>query len=97
MAEELPKTIRMRPIERSAHLFSVVLDEDGNPVATIGCDCSAVTELVLAGAVGARVGTQEVAFTCDGCMSSHWLKLQINPPPADQLGLTEGDDRGPVL
>lgn len=93
MADDLSKTIRLSRIQRSAHLLSVTLDEDGNPVATIGCDCSAVTELVLAGAAGARVGTQEVAFTCDNCLTSHWVTFHV-VPPADQLGLTEGDQHG---
>lgn len=55
-----------------ARLESVA--EDGSPVLECMCDCGVVTHVKL---VGPAVGSVEVAYTCDGCESSHWLTVSI--------------------
>lgn len=64
---------------RGLELVGVGADEHGSPVLTMVCDCATVTELVVPGAQSA--GTSEFAYTCDGCESSHWLKVQTGETP----------------
>ena len=44
----------------------------------IGCDCGTSTQLVIEWDHTHPVPAQEIAFTCDGCQSTHWLT--IGPP-----------------
>lgn len=53
--------------------------EDGEPVLTLLCDCATITAVTVAGA--ASVGSAEFAYTCDGCESSHWVKVQTGETP----------------
>jgi hypothetical protein len=65
-------------MRRGADLLGATLDDDGRPVVTCGCDCGQVTDLVMEGADTARsVFEFEVAYTCDGCMTSHWLTFKL--------------------
>jgi hypothetical protein len=43
------------------------------------CDCATITVLEVEADPGAK--TQEIAVTCDGCLTAHWFTV-IPPPPA---------------
>lgn len=77
LSDQPQPIIQMR---RGAYVIGAVVDEDGCPVVTVCCDCAAVTDLVLADANTTPNGTYEVAFTCDGCVSSHWVTFKIRHP-----------------
>lgn len=75
--DEFPKTIEMVYVRRCVDLLSLVFNDEGQPVATYGCDCGSITEMVFEDVTKARSGTHELAFTCDGCLSSHWVTFTI--------------------
>ena len=55
---------------------------DGDhPVLEMICDCGVVTEAVFEIDPG-FVGAWEVAVTCDGCVSVHWVTMLIEPAAA---------------
>jgi hypothetical protein len=64
---------------RSLELVEISADKDGRPVLSCLCDCGTVTAVIFAVAESAAA---EVAYTCDGCQSSHWMTV------------TAGDSRG---
>ena len=74
----------MGEMRRGADLLDMVFDADGQPVASIGCDCGTVTDITLEGVDQIQRqdgwGTREFAYTCDGCQTSHWLTLAIGKP-----------------
>lgn len=49
---------------------------EGEILVTFGCDCGQVTELLLIrfNHVGNII---ETAFTCDKCLSVHWVTFEI--------------------
>lgn len=49
---------------------------EGEILVTFGCDCGQVTELMLIrlNHVGNVI---ETAFTCDQCLSAHWITFEI--------------------
>lgn len=55
-------------------------DENGDPVFRCLCDCATVTDVTLARAdVMLQHGAvQEIAYTCDGCESAHWMTIAIS-------------------
>lgn len=70
---------RPRPIiqmRRAAYVLGAVVDEEGRPVVSVCCDCATTTDVVLAGTL--PNGTYEIAFTCDGCRTSHWMTFTID-------------------
>lgn len=70
---------------RSLEYVEVKVDEDRNIVLRCLCDCGSVTEVTLASfTVIPDRSAQEMAFTCDGCQSSHWFTI----------GVSGGDSRG---
>lgn len=72
----MPEMIPMYPVRRGAVLIDARLDEEGRPAVTFACDCSVVTVLVLE-VDGAANGSHELAFTCAGCLSSHWVTFTL--------------------
>ena len=52
---------------------------DGVPWATFQCDCGLVTVIRLTG-ITPESSNEQVAYTCENCMSTHWfwLEIQIN-------------------
>ncbi len=62
---------------RSLVSASVVRITSLGPVFQCLCDCGTVTDVTLADLQYANIGAGvlEVAFTCDGCETSHWLTL----------------------
>lgn len=48
----------------------------GSPVFAFACDCGIVTAVVVeALAADDPTETLEFAFTCDGCISNHWVTV----------------------
>lgn len=45
------------------------------------CDCATITVLQFEGTF---TDGQEIAFTCDGCHTVHWLTARITTNPAGQ-------------
>jgi hypothetical protein len=81
----------MPPPARGLHLLGMYPQEDGAPVLRLLCDCGRPAELALRPADpegrpvpfnAAQVKPQEVAFTCEGCGSVHWLRIG---PPGESL------------
>jgi hypothetical protein len=66
------------PALREAGVRSLELIEvrgvGGNTVLVCLCDCGTVTNVEL---VGTIVQTQEIAYTCEGCLSSHWMTISM--------------------
>lgn len=63
---------------RSLVELSASVNGDGQPVLSGLCDCGSSTDVVF---VGGGPGT-DVAFTCDGCGSTHWLTITVTQPSA---------------
>jgi hypothetical protein len=62
-------------VKRSLEWANVAANADGLVVLTFLCDCAVVTELVtemVADDLPPAV-TQELAYTCDGCQTTHWF------------------------
>lgn len=74
--------IQMWHVRRGAHLLGAVLDDEGRPVVSVCCDCATQTDLVV-DAKTAPNGTYEMAFTCDGCRTSHWMTFTIDREATD--------------
>jgi len=43
------------------------------------CDCGTLTDLTIK-VDGPMPGSVETAFTCDGCSTSHWFRLNATGP-----------------
>jgi hypothetical protein len=74
---EFPMTMTMRLRRGMASILAGGLDDAGRPVLTCACDCATITEVIL-NCDGAESGTYEVAYTCDGCQTSHWLTITLS-------------------
>ena len=61
---------RVRPVPGGAELL---------------CDCGVATDLMLEIDPGV-IGTTELAFTCDGCLSVHWFYIRISEPAHANAG-----------
>lgn len=75
--------------KRSIVGASVGEDGDGNVVMEFLCDCGTASQVTAVGAGGGQgPGTVEFAFTCGGCGTSHWPKLQrvnVNPDGSEEV------------
>jgi len=47
--------------------------------ALLLCDCGTVTGIALSIAPDV-LGTVELAFTCDGCLTVHWFYVRVTVP-----------------
>jgi len=64
---------------RSLEHVEVKVDEDRSIVLRCLCDCGTVTEVTLVSfTVIPDRSPQEMAFTCDGCQSSHWFTIGVS-------------------
>ena len=50
-------------------------DRDGQVRALITCDCGTATDLTVE-IRGEVPGSAELAYTCDGCQTSHWFEMR---------------------
>jgi hypothetical protein len=59
-------------------VFANPVPKDQGGGMLIGCDCGFNTQIVVEWDHSRPVPAQEIAFTCGGCQSAHWLT--IGPP-----------------
>jgi hypothetical protein len=62
---------------RSLVEVTIGVDEDGQPVLMCLCDCATATALTLVGLRPDSGAIHEFAYTCDGCLTSHWHTLAV--------------------
>ena len=86
--ENLPDDVVLR-VGQAVILWNRGLDYngmtivDGNPVFTVTCDCATVTALKLeveTSSASVPSADSQFAFTCDGCMSTHWVTISRTTP-----------------
>ena len=70
-------------MRRGADLLGLTFNDNGCPVVTYGCDCGHLTSIVLEDVGAVPNGTIEVAYTCDGCTTPHWLTFTVWERDAD--------------
>jgi hypothetical protein len=61
--------------DRSITDARVALDGDGNPILEVLCDCGNLTLCMFE---QGRPPDGEWAFTCDGCVTVHWVRTIRN-------------------
>jgi hypothetical protein len=64
-------------VNRSLIAVSFRHGEDGDLVVTCTCDCATTTEVHVDMPPEGRA--DEFAYTCDGCLSPHWMAIESRP------------------
>ena len=68
---------------RGVDLLGIREARDGTAgtVLTMACDCGTVTEVELLLGIAQAFVSFEFAYTCDGCKSSHWMRIEKEEEP----------------